>query len=242
MADGRSLVAPLPAKVLPGSHFGPDLICFILHQYHHQHVTQPLLLEQLHQWGIDISAGQLSRILTEGKDAFHQEKAELLPTALAVSPYIQVDDTVARHQGHEGFCTHVGNPWFAFFASTQSKSRLNFLEVLHRPHTDYQINEQAVAYWQRQKLPRAVADKLRGNPRKFVDTAAWRRPLTEVGDHPTAACPDRHRGGVAGESDRSWGVPGVGGPQRWRAAVRRLCACGLLAACGTAVSADDPLQ
>jgi Transposase IS66 family len=181
MADGRSLVAPLPAEVLPGSHFGPDLICFILHQYHHQHVTQPLLLEQLHQWGIDISAGELSRILTEGKDAFHREKAELLPTALAVSPYIQVDDTVARHQGHEGFCTHVGNEWFAFFASTRSKSRLNFLEVLHRPHTDYQINEQAVAYWRRQKLPRAVADKLRGHPRKFVDTAAWRGHLRRSG-------------------------------------------------------------
>jgi hypothetical protein len=28
--DGRSLVAPFPADVLPGSHFGPDLICFIL--------------------------------------------------------------------------------------------------------------------------------------------------------------------------------------------------------------------
>src|SRR5207248_8543791 len=65
--DGRSLVAPLPAEVRPGSHYGPDLISFILHQYHHQHVTQPLVLEQLHQLGIDISAGELSRILTEGK-------------------------------------------------------------------------------------------------------------------------------------------------------------------------------
>ena len=100
--DGRSLVAPLPADVLPGSHFGPDLICFILHQYHHQHVTQPLLLEQLHQLGIDISAGELSRILTEGKEAFHQEKAELLPTALAVSAYVQVDDTGRGTKGTMG--------------------------------------------------------------------------------------------------------------------------------------------
>ena len=30
------------------------------HQHHHQRVTQPLLLEQLRQWGVDISAGQLS--------------------------------------------------------------------------------------------------------------------------------------------------------------------------------------
>ena len=148
--EGQSLVAPLPAAVLPGSHFGADLICFILHQYHHQHVTQPLLLEQLHQLGIDISAGELSRILTEEKDAFHQEKAELLPAALAVSSYVEVDDTGARHQGHNGACTQIGNELFAVFTSTESKSRLNFLELLRRPHTDFVINGTARAYWQRQ--------------------------------------------------------------------------------------------
>ncbi len=65
---GQTLIAPLPPEVIPGSHFGPNLICFILHQYHHQHVTQPLLWEQLNQLGIDISVRQLSRILTEQKD------------------------------------------------------------------------------------------------------------------------------------------------------------------------------
>jgi hypothetical protein len=179
--EGRSLVAPLPAAVVPGSHFGPDLICFILHQYHHQHVTQPLLLEQLRQLGIDISAGELSRILTEGKQAFHQEKAELLPAALAVSSYVEVDDTGARHQGHNGSCTQIGNELFAVFASTESKSRLNFLELLRRPHTDAVINETAVAYWQRQKLPKAVVDPLRRGPQAFADTAAWQGRLRELG-------------------------------------------------------------
>ena len=97
--DGRNLVAELPDGVQPGSHFGPTLISFIIHQYHHQHVTQPLLWEQLDQLGIDISTGQLSRILTEGKDAFHQEKAELLPVGLEVSAYVQVDDTGAVTKG-----------------------------------------------------------------------------------------------------------------------------------------------
>ena len=179
--DGRSLVAPFPADVLPGSHFGPDLICFILHQYHHQHVTQPLLLEQLHQLGIDISAGELSRILTEGKEVFHQEKAELLPTALVVSAYVQVDDTGARHQGHNGACTQVGNEFFAFFASTESKSRLNFLEILRRPHTDYVINQTAVAYWLRQKLPKAVVGRLRRGPHAFEDSAPWHGRLRALG-------------------------------------------------------------
>jgi hypothetical protein len=174
-------VAPLPANVLPGSHFGPDLVCFILHQYHHQHVTQPLLLEQLQQLGIEISAGELSRILTEGKEAFHQEKAELLPAALAVSTYLQVDDTGARHQGHSGSCTHVGNELFACFTSTQRKSRLNFLEILRQPHNDYRINSDAVAYWRRQKLSAVVVDKLRRGPNAFVDTAAWRGRLRQLG-------------------------------------------------------------
>jgi len=178
--DGRSLVAPLPADVVPGSHYGPDLICFILHQYHHQHVTQPLLLEQLHQLGIDISAGELNRILTEGKDAFHQEKAELLPAALAVSAYVQVDDTGARHQGHNGSCTQIGNEFFAVFASTESKSRLNFLEILRGPYTDYVINETAVAYWRRQKLPRAVVDRLRRGRHEFADPAAWQARLRQL--------------------------------------------------------------
>jgi hypothetical protein len=179
--EGQSLLAPLPAEVLPGSHFGPDLTCFILHQYHHQHVTQPLLLEQLHQLGIDISAGELSRILTEGKDGFHQEKAELLPAALAVSDYVEVDDTGARHRGHNGACTQIGNELFAVFASTESKSRLNFLELLRQPHTDYVINETAVAYWRRQELPAAVIDPLRRGPHAFADTAAWHGRLRELG-------------------------------------------------------------
>ena len=197
--DGRSLVAPLPADVVPGSHFGPDLICFILHQYHHQHVTQPLLLEQLHQLGIDISAGQLSRILTEEKDAFHREKDELLPAALAVSAYVQVDDTGARHQGHNGACTHIGNELFACFESTDSKSRLNFLEVLRRPHTDYVINEMAVAYWQRQKLAEAVIEQLWPGPAEFADAAAWQGRLRGLGITASGTCGSPPRG-------RCWGA------------------------------------
>src|SRR3954470_13816896 len=171
--DGQNLVAALPAGVRPDSHFGPTLICFIIHQYHHQHVTQPLLWEELDQLGIDISTGQLSRILTEGKDAFHQEKAELLPAGLEVSTYVQVDDTGARHQGHNGFCTHIGNELFAYFESTDNKSRQNFLEVLRGAHTDYTINDFAVAYWKRQKLAEAVIERLTAGTAGVADTDAW---------------------------------------------------------------------
>lgn len=180
-STGQNLVAPLPAEMIPGSHFGPDLICFILHQYHHQHVTQPLLWEQLDQLGIAISTGQLSRILTEGKDVFHREKDQLLPAALEVSPYIQVDDTGARHRGRNGFCTQIGNELFASFESTESKSRVNFLELLRRPHADYVIDDIAAGYWREQGLAATVVDKLLAGSRRFADGAAWRGHLRGLG-------------------------------------------------------------
>ena len=71
----------------------------------------------------------------------------MLLAGLAVSSYVQVDDTGAKHQGHNGFCTHIGNDLFAYFESTDSKSRQNFLEVLRGPDTDYTINDVAVAYF-----------------------------------------------------------------------------------------------
>jgi hypothetical protein len=178
--DGQSLLAPLPDDVLPG-HFGPILISYILYQYHHCHVTQPLLLEQLHDLGIDISAGQLNNILTENKDGFHQEKAEVLTTGLQTASWIGVDDTGARHDGKNGFCTAIGNDLFACFQSTDSKSRLNFLKVLRGWGTGYAINEVALSYWQRQKLPQTLIALLQSGPVQFPDEAAWQARLQQLG-------------------------------------------------------------
>lgn len=185
--DGVTVVAGLPDAVVPGSHFGPDLLCFIIHQYHHQHVTQPLLLEQLRQLGVDISSGQLNRILTEDKDAFHQEKEELLPAGLATSSYIHADDTVARHEGKQGYCTHVGNDFFAYFRSTDSKSRINFLEVLRGTHQDYMIDEVALAYFAQQKLALVLIGALTAGVRTFADGTVWQAHLSSLG-----ICDERH--------------------------------------------------
>jgi hypothetical protein len=180
-ASGQTLLAPLPDDVLPGNHFGPTLIAYILYQYNHGNVTQPLLLEQLRDLGIDISAGQINRILTENKDDFHQEKAEVLSTGLQTASHIGVDDTGARHDGKNGYCTAIGNDLFAYFESTDSKSRLNFLKVLRGSGTGYTINEVTLAYWQRQKLPQKQFELLSTGPRQFIDEAAWQARLQELG-------------------------------------------------------------
>jgi len=152
LPDGSYCVASLPADIA-GYHFGPVLRSFVDYQYHHQHVTQPLLLEQLRDYGVDISSGALNNLLTENKEAFHHEKTGILPAGLAVARCIHVDDTGARHQGKNGYCTHIGNELFAWFESTGSKSRINFLELLQMGKQKYLVSQDALDYMKNQKLP-----------------------------------------------------------------------------------------
>jgi hypothetical protein len=179
---GGSVLAPFPAGVLPveGGHLGANLIAYILDQYHQAQVTGPLLLAQLWEYGIDISAGQLHRILTENKDPFHQEKAAVLAAGLAESSYVGTDDTGARHRGRNGYCTAVGNDLFAYFESTDSKSRLNFLQVLQGSQRDYAINEVTLAYWERLELAAALVGQLSQGPHAFAGEAAWQARLAEL--------------------------------------------------------------
>jgi hypothetical protein len=178
--EGNYRVGQLPPEVQ--GHFSPELRSYILYQYHHCHVTQPLLLEQLWEWGVDISSGQLNRILTEDNDLFHKEKDAILSTGLKVSNYINVDDTGARHDGKNGYCTHIGNELFAWFQSSESKSRINFLELLRAGQMDYVINKDALEYMNNQGLPKSILHLLEDHSkRQFTDLSEWEAYLKELG-------------------------------------------------------------
>lgn len=158
LPDGMIVTAPLPQGVQ--SHFGPTLRQFGLYQHFHNHVTQPLLHEQLLEFGIDISAGQVNRLLTEGHEAFHQEKDSLLPAAREVSTYLHADDTSAKHRGKGGHTLHIGNDLFASFFTTDTKSRVNFLKILLSPHQGYLFNGDALFYLECFKVPQKLLAQL----------------------------------------------------------------------------------
>ena len=159
LPDGTYIIGKLPVE-LDRQHFGPTLRTYILHQHHHQGVTQPLVYQQLQEWGVDISKGQLNTILTEKKDRFHDEKKDILSAGLSVSDYIHVDDTGARHKGQNGYCTHIGNELFAWFESTRSKSRVNFLELLRQSAKDYRFTRESFAYMKDYKVASRIIDAL----------------------------------------------------------------------------------
>jgi hypothetical protein len=178
--DGRRLTGVLPEE-LQGNHFGVTLRSYILYQHNHQRVTQPLIRQQLSEWGIDISSGQISRILTEEKERFHTEKDELLTAGINNSGHIHVDDTGSRHDGKNGYCTHVGNDSFAWFSSTRSKSRINFLELLRGSAVDYTINPAALDYMETQGLPQEPLAMIRlGEEQTFDDKQAFKQHLQQL--------------------------------------------------------------
>jgi len=179
LPDGASRTAPLPAHVQ--GHFGPGLRSYVLYQHHQNGVTQPLIHEELLELGIDISTGQIDRLLTEGHEQFHEEKDALLPAAREVSSYFQADDTGARHLGKNAYTTVIANPLFASFTTTGSKSRVNFLKLLRAPHAEYVWGEDALMYPEFQGLSLMLRARLVGATRKGIrvisSDKAWERQL-----------------------------------------------------------------
>jgi hypothetical protein len=174
------VTAPLPADVV--GHFGPQLRRFVLIQYHQGQVTVPRLVAQLRSFGLTISKRQVLRLLNDGHGVFRDEAREVLRAGLATAAWISVDDTGSRHRHRNGICTQIGNDHFAAFASTGSKSRLNFLEVLRAGYRDYVVNEAALGYMRRRALPEHAIARLAGHPQKrFLGARSWQRHLDRLG-------------------------------------------------------------
>ena len=85
--DGTTIVGQLPAEYRNG-HYGPLLLGYVLYQHYQCRVPQTILHEQLREWGIEISTGQLNNILTENKEIFHTEQQQVLRVGLETAEYV----------------------------------------------------------------------------------------------------------------------------------------------------------
>ena len=177
--DGRSIVAALPEGT--EGHFGPDLRRFVLMQYHQGQTTLSRLTTLLQATGLSISKREVQRLLTDRHDGFIDEARDVLRAGLAVSPWVSVDDTGARHKARNGFCTQIGNDCFTWFATRPSKSRLNFLDLLRAGHTDYVLNEAAFGYMRGRGLAGPLIARLAAGETRFADLAAWQAHLEGLG-------------------------------------------------------------
>jgi hypothetical protein len=177
---GETIVAPLPAGIVGG--WGPNLRRFVLACHIQGQVTTERLTALLTGIGVDISKRQVVRLIAEGLDAFVVEERAVLRAGLATARWITVDDTSARHANQDGYTTQIGDDRFTVFRTGASKSRAAFLATLRAGHSDYVINDEALAYMRGRNLAGAVIERLAAASHKvFADSAAWQAHLAALG-------------------------------------------------------------
>lgn len=200
--DGETLVAPLPVGI--AGHFGPELRRFVLARYTQGQITVERLTGLLRDFGVDISKRQVVRLLNADHAGFLEENRAVLRAGLETASWLTVDDTGARHADRNATCTRIGNDRFAWFATTFSKSRLNFLELLHAGDEAWVINAAALEYMRTRQLPGPLIARLAGHERRrFEDGQAWTAHLAGLGIVARPSHPDPVR--IASEG-ALWGA------------------------------------
>jgi regulator of replication initiation timing len=162
-AQGQSYLAALPQGYV--GEFGPGVKTTVLVWYYGMNTSEPKILEVLTQVGIHISAGQLSNLLIQKQDLFHEEKTAVYAAGLRASPYQHIDDTATRVDGVNQHCHVIGSPLYTAYFTMEKKDRLAVLDVLRNdaPRV-YRLNAQAYTWLEPFGLPAATLTQLRTLP------------------------------------------------------------------------------
>lgn len=158
--QGKTFLAPLPPEY-QGYEYGPGVRSLVLVLYYACGVTEPKLQTLLVSLGIQISTGQVSNLVTQKLDVFHEEKAEVFDAGLASSPWQHMDDTGTSMAGASWHCHAVCNPLYTVFTTRPSKDRATVIEVLRNGRPSFfrvtawvleQLEQQGVGLKWRQAL------------------------------------------------------------------------------------------
>jgi len=161
----KSYLAPLPSGY--EGEFGPELKSLSLKLYFDTNVTQPRILDLLHDADITISAGQLFNSLIKNHDGFHKEKDALYEAGLKSTPWHHIDDTSTRVNGQNQYCQILCNPFYTAYFTTPNKSRLTVIDVLRNfSARAFLLNSEAFSYVNTFKLPASVVQQLQSFPKE----------------------------------------------------------------------------
>ena len=189
--QGKSYRAELP-RGYTGA-FGPGIKSTVLTWYYGLNTSEPKIWEFLHHLGIQISTGQLSNLLIQKQEPFHQEKDALYLAGLRASPYQQIDDTATRVDGVNQHCHVVCNPFYTVYVTTEKKDRLAVLDVLRNgaPRV-YRLNAFCYTWLAAFKLPATLVAQLRQLPQEQdLDETEFEQRLNDLA-LPVGSQPRKH--------------------------------------------------
>ena len=122
--------AELP-KEIQNTQFGSDLKALIATFYYAGRVTENKIYSILTDFGIFISEGEISNILTKEKsDIFSAEKAAIFEIGMRCAKYFQTDSTGARHSGKNGDMHYIGNEEFSTYFIEDNRKRETIRDLL----------------------------------------------------------------------------------------------------------------
>ena len=137
----KSYIAQTPVNV-KGSAFGNDTKTLIITLNHQANVSQPSIYKFLTSTiGLQISPSTISRILTDNLYKLEQEKQEIVEAGLAVSTYIQMDDTSARVNGVNYYSHILCSDSFISYFTEKNKDRLTLLKILSQDNIMHTFND-----------------------------------------------------------------------------------------------------
>jgi hypothetical protein len=168
---GKTYLAPLPDGYR--GEFGPNVRTLCVMFSHQCHMTQPKIAEWFANMGILISDGQISYFLTEGHEAFHREKEEIVEAGLSSSPWQHMDDTGTRVDGVNWHCQVICNPLYTAYFTTARKDRLTVIDVLRNGRERvFRLNDEAMAWLRQFGISQRTLEQLR--------TLPWDQELSEA--------------------------------------------------------------
>ena len=127
--------------------YGPGVKSLIPTLYFGMGMSEPKIHEFLTNMGLQISAGEVSKLLIKEQAEFHAEKDAVYEAGLKSTPYQHIDDTLTRVDGENQHCHIVCNPVYTIYHTLPNKDRLSVLDVLRnmRPR-GFRMNAEALGY------------------------------------------------------------------------------------------------
>lgn len=168
---GQSYLASLPAGY--EGQFGPGLRSLVITLYYASGMTEPKIIEFLSHFGLSISEGQVSNLLTKKQQGWHTEKDEIYKAGLESGSWQHIDDTSTRVDGQNQACHVLGNPLYTAYFTRPGKDRLTIIEILQNvTEAPLLLNEQTAVWLDTFAVPQWAQRVIARWPHQVVLTYA----------------------------------------------------------------------
>jgi hypothetical protein len=170
-SKGQTYRAALPAGYQ--GQFGPGLRALVITLYYASQMTEPKIIEFLSHFGLSISDGQISNLLTKQPEPWQTEKDEIYKAGLESSRWQHIDETGTRVDGQNHFCHVLGNPYYTAYFTRPGKDRLTVIEILQNlSEAPLLFTDQTITWLDLFAVPKWAQRVIAGWPQQEVLTYA----------------------------------------------------------------------